>query len=128
MEQTGLAQTIVDAMVRLVGSAPPIIMLSSFFLLTWFLTELLSNNAVAVLLTPIALGLAQTTGINPNALLMVVIFGASCSFVTPQGYQTNAIVMGPGGYRFVDYVRFGLPLGVLCWLAATIFIPIFWPL
>jgi di/tricarboxylate transporter len=128
MEQTGLAQTIVDAMVRLVGSAPPIIMLSSFFVLTWFLTELLSNNAVAVLLTPIALGLAQTTGINPNALLMVVIFGASCSFVTPQGYQTNAIVMGPGGYRFVDYVRFGLPLGVLCWLAATIFIPIFWPL
>jgi di/tricarboxylate transporter len=83
---------------------------------------------VAVLLTPIALNLAATTGINPTALLMVVIFGASCSFVMPQGYQTNAIVMGPGNYRFIDYVKFGLPLSLLCWLAATIFIPIFWPL
>ena len=76
----------------------------------------------------IALSLAQTTGINPMAMLMVVVFGASCSFVMPQGYQTNAIVMGPGGYRFTDYLRFGLPLSLLCWLAATIFIPIFWPL
>ena len=99
-----------------------------FFAFTWIMTELLSNNAVAVLLTPIALSLAATTGINPTALLMAVIFGASCSFVMPQGYQTNAIVMGPGGYRFVDYVKVGLPLSLLCWLAATIFIPLFWPL
>ena len=83
---------------------------------------------LTTLLTPIALNLSQTTGINPTALLMVVIFGASCGFVMPQGYQTHAIVMGPGGYRFIDYLKFGLPLSLLCWLTATIFIPIFWPL
>jgi len=128
LEETGLAQTTVNWMVNTVGTANPVFFLSVFFLLTWILTELLSNNAVAVLVTPIALSLAQTTGMNPTALVMVVIFGASCSFVMPQGYQTNAIVMGPGGYRFSDYLKFGLPLSLLCWLTATIFIPIFWPL
>jgi di/tricarboxylate transporter len=128
LEDTGLARTLVDWLVRSVDVNNHLFFISVFFLMTWILTELLSNNAVAVLLTPIALNLAQTTGINPVALLMVVVFGASCSFVMPQGYQTNAIVMGPGGYRFTDYVRFGLPLSLLCWLAATIFIPIFWPL
>jgi di/tricarboxylate transporter len=128
LEATGLAKVAVDWLVNTVGTANPLFFLSTFFLMTWILTELLSNNAVAVLLTPIALNLAQTTGMNPTALLMVVIFGASCSFVMPQGYQTNAIVMGPGGYRFIDYLKFGLPLSLLCWLAATIFIPIFWPL
>jgi di/tricarboxylate transporter len=128
LEDTGLAQTLVNGMVSSVDTTNHLFFISVFFLMTWILTELLSNNAVAVLLTPIALSLAATTGINPTAMLMVVIFGASCSFVMPQGYQTNAIVMGPGGYRFVDYLKFGLPLSLLCWLAATIFIPIFWPL
>lgn len=128
LEATGLAETSVGWIVGAVGTDNHLFFLSVFFLLTWVMTELLSNNAVAVLMTPIALSLAQTTGINPTPLLMVVIFGASCSFVMPQGYQTNAIVMGPGGYRFVDYVRFGLPLSLLCWLAATVFIPLFWPL
>jgi len=128
LEETGLARTLVEWLVTTVDVNNHLVFLSVFFLMTWILTELLSNNAVAVLLTPIALNLAQTTGINPTALLMVVIFGASCSFVMPQGYQTNAIVMGPGGYRFIDYLKFGLPLSLLCWLAATICIPIFWPL
>jgi di/tricarboxylate transporter len=128
LEDTGLANTLVQWLVSSVDVTNHLFFLSVFFLMTWILTELLSNNAVAVLLTPIALSLAQTTGINPTSLLMVVIFGASCSFVMPQGYQTNAIVMGPGGYRFVDYLKFGLPLSLLCWLAATIFIPILWPL
>ena len=128
LEETGLARTLVEWLVQTVDVSNYLLFISVFFLMTWILTELLSNNAVAVLLTPIALNLAQTTGINPTALLMVVIFGASCSFVMPQGYQTNAIVMGPGGYRFVDYLKFGLPLSLLCWLTATICIPIFWPL
>jgi di/tricarboxylate transporter len=128
LEETGLAKSLVDWLVTTVDVNNHLVFISVFFLMTWILTELLSNNAVAVLLTPIALNLAATTGINPTALLMVVIFGASCSFVMPQGYQTNAIVMGPGGYRFMDYLKFGLPLSLLCWLAATIFIPIFWPL
>jgi di/tricarboxylate transporter len=128
LEDTGLARTLVDWLVSSVDVSNKVFFISVFFLMAWLLTELLSNNAVAVLLTPIALNLAQTTGINPMALLMVVVFGASCGFVMPQGYQTHAIVMGPGGYRFVDYLRLGLPLSLLCWLAATIFIPIFWPL
>jgi di/tricarboxylate transporter len=128
LEDTGLAKTLVDWLVDSVDVSNQLFFLSAFFLMAWLLTELLSNNAVAVLLTPIALNLAQTTGINPTALLMVVVFGASCGFVMPQGYQTHAIVMGPGGYRFIDYLKFGLPLSLLCWLAATIFIPIFWPL
>jgi di/tricarboxylate transporter len=128
LEDTGLAKTLVDWLVDSVDVSNQLFFISAFFLMAWLLTELLSNNAVAVLLTPIALNLAQTTGINPTALLMVVVFGASCGFVMPQGYQTHAIVMGPGGYRFIDYLKFGLPLSLLCWLAATIFIPIFWPL
>jgi di/tricarboxylate transporter len=128
LEDTGLANTLVEWLVNTVDVHNHLFFISVFFLMTWILTELLSNNAVAVLLTPIALSLAQTTGINPTAMLMVVVFGASCSFIMPQGYQTNAIVMGPGGYRFTDYLKFGLPLSLLCWLAATIFIPIFWPL
>ena len=128
LEDTGLAKTLVDWLVKTVDVSNSHIFLAAFFLMAWWLTELLSNNAVAVLLTPIALNLSQTTGINPTALLMVVIFGASCGFVMPQGYQTHAIVMGPGGYRFIDYLKFGLPLSLLCWLTATIFIPIFWPL
>jgi di/tricarboxylate transporter len=128
MEQTGLAQTLVDGLVGAIGVSQPFIFVALFFFVTWILTELLSNNAVAVLLTPIALTLARTTGINPTALIMVVIFGASASFTLPQGYQTNAMVMGPGGYRFVDYLRFGLPLSIICCISASLLIPLFWPL
>ena len=110
------------------GGAPPIVFVAAFCFVAWILTELLSNNAVAVLLTPIALSLARTTGINPMALVMVVVFGASAGFILPQGYQTYAMVMGPGGYRFIDFLKFGLPLSLLCWLTASLLIPVFWPL
>lgn len=128
MEQSGLAQVMVDKLVGALGHSQPIVFVSGFLFVTWILTELLSNNAVAVLLTPIAVSLAKTTGINETALIMVVVFGASASFTLPQGYQTNAMVMGPGGYRFVDYLRLGLPLSLICWATASILIPVFWPL
>jgi di/tricarboxylate transporter len=128
LEATGLAQTIVDGLMNVAGGAPPIVFVAAFFFVAWILTELLSNNAVAVLLTPIALSLARTTGINPMALVMVVVFGASAGFILPQGYQTYAMVMGPGGYKFVDFLKVGLPLSLLCWLTATLLIPMFWPL
>jgi di/tricarboxylate transporter len=128
MSETGLAQQIVDSIVASIGGVQPIVFVAAFFGITWILTELASNNAVAVLLTPVAVSLAASTGINPMALIMVVILGASASFTLPQGYQTNAMVMGPGGYRFVDYLRFGLPLSLICWVAATVLIPLFWPL
>jgi di/tricarboxylate transporter len=128
MESTGLAATVVQGVLTVTGGADPRIFLSIFYLLTSVLTELISNNAVAVLLTPIAVQLAVTLGIDPKPLLMAIAFGASASFMTPMGYQTNAIVMGPGGYTFKDYLKFGIPLNLLMWIAATIFIPILWPL
>ena len=106
----------------------PYIFLSVFYLLTSVLTTFLSNSAVAVLLFPIAMGLAQQTGINHESLLVAICFGASASFASPLGYQTNLIVMGPGGYTFRDYLKIGLPLNLLMWAAATVFIPLFWPL
>jgi di/tricarboxylate transporter len=128
MESTGLAAQIVQGVLALTGGADPRIFLSVFYLLTSLLTELISNNAVAVLLTPIALQLAVTLGIDPKPLLIAIAFGASASFMTPMGYQTNAIVMGPGGYTFKDYLKFGLPLNLLMWITATIMIPLLWPL
>jgi di/tricarboxylate transporter len=128
MEQTGLAQIIVSGVLQVTGHASPILFLSVFYLLTSLLTEIVSNNAVAVLLTPIALQLSLTLGIDPKPLIMAIAFGASASFMTPMGYQTNAIVMGPGGYTFKDYFKFGLPLNLLMWITATIFIPLLWPL
>jgi di/tricarboxylate transporter len=128
MESTGLAATVVQGVLTVTGGTDPRIFLSIFYLLTSVLTELISNNAVAVLLTPIAVQLAVTLGVDPKPLLMAIAFGASASFMTPMGYQTNAIVMGPGGYTFKDYLKFGVPLNLLMWVAATIFIPILWPL
>ena len=128
METTGLAQDIVDLLLRFLGNASPVLFLSIFYLMTNLLTQILSNNAVAVLLMPIGLSLSITLGISPTPLLMAIAFGASASFMTPMGYQTNAIVMGPGGYTFTDYLRIGVPLSIILWLVATVMIPIIYPL
>lgn len=127
MESTGLVDSIVNGMIALVGTTNLTLFLAVFYIVTVILTELLSNNAVAVLLTPVALSLATTLGVSPLPLLVAVLFGASASFMTPFGYQTNAIVMGPGGYKFMDYVRIGAPLQLIMIPLATFCIPIFWP-
>ena len=128
IQSTGLAQLLVDQLILLGGQASPMLMLSLFYLFTSLLTQLISNNAVAVLLTPIALSLATSLNLNPQPLLMAIAFGASASFMTPMGYQTNAIVRGPGGYTFGDYLRIGVPLTLIMWALATVLIPLFWPL
>lgn len=128
MSNTGLAQTIVDGIMSLVQGSPTWVIISSLYLLTAVLTSFLSNHAAAVLLTPIAYNLGLQMGVDPRSLIMAVAFGASACFATPIGYQTNAIVMGPGGYTFSDYLRLGIPLNIILWVAATILIPIFWPL
>ncbi len=128
LETTGLAQLLVDQLILLAGQANPLLLLSLFYLFTSLLTQLISNNAVAVLLTPIALSLATSLHVNPQPLLMTIAFGASASFMTPMGYQTNAIVRGAGGYTFADYLRIGIPLTLIMWLLATVLIPLFWPL
>ncbi len=127
MESTGLVNTLVDGFIGAVGTSNLQLFLAAFYVITALLTEILSNNAVAVLLTPVALSLATTLGIEPTPLLMAVMFGASAAFMTPFGYQTNAIVMGPGGYKFRDYLRVGIPMQLIMIIIATTFIPIFWP-
>ena len=94
---------------------------------TLFLTEILSNAAVAVLLTPIAVALAEGLGVSPRPFLVAVMMAASAAFATPFGYQTNVLVYQMGKYKYLDFVKFGLPLNFLTWLAGVLAIPYFFP-
>lgn len=127
MEKTGLATAMADWVVTVAGPLGPIALIGAFYILTSILTATLSNNAAAVLLVPICLSVATSAGIDPKPLLVAVTFGASASFATPIGYQTNTMVMGPGGYLVRDYLKVGLPLNLVMCVVATVFIPIFWP-
>ena len=101
----------------------PAVMLSALFALVAVMTNVLSNAATAVLFTPIAINTALALGVEPTAFIHAIIFAANCSFATPMGYQTNLLVMGPGHYRFSDYLRGGTPLILLIWLAFSLFAP-----
>jgi len=127
LEQTGGAALIADGVARLLGGLGPGVAIFVFYLITSILTEIMSNNATAVVLTPVALITASTLDMNPYALLVAVMFGASASFMTPVGYQTNTLVYGPGKYRFADFARVGAPLNLLLALTAGLLIPLFWP-
>lgn len=116
LEKTGGANFIALNIVSLFQGQPAIIILSAFFLVTAVLTNFLSNNAAAVLFTPIAIRVALEIGAPPQAFIACVLFAANCSFATPVGYQTNLLVMGPGHYRFSDFVKAGSPLVILMWL------------
>jgi di/tricarboxylate transporter len=128
MENSGLSVVIVDAVTSSLGGLGSLAVLSGFYLVTSVFSAFLSNNATAALMAPLAFPVASAMGANVQPFLVAIAFGASASFATPVGYQTNMIVMGPGGYRFGDYFRFGLPLNVMLWIAATFLIPVFWPL
>lgn len=126
-EKTPLFPGIGETMMTLVGDAGPYLMLAILYLITNILTSLLSNAAVAVLMTPLAIDMAHQMGISPKPFAVSVCFAATMAFASPIGYQTNIIVMGPAGYRFSDYLRFGLPLCLLAWLTVWLLTPIFWP-
>ena len=128
METTGLAQSVVDLLLRWFGAASPVLFVSVFYLFTNLLAQFISAKAVAVLFAPIALNLALTLSINPTSMMIAIVFGTAAGFLTPMGHQVNAIVMGPGSYTFTDYIRIGLPMTIVMWLLATLCIPIFWPL
>jgi di/tricarboxylate transporter len=128
MERSGAAQLLANSTLLLAGALGPIVVLAVLYLLTAVLTEFMSNNATAVLLAPIAVSTATALGVEAKPLLMAVCFAASTSFATPVGYQTNTMVYHPGGYRYLDFARVGLPLNLLFWALAVWLIPKFWPL
>lgn len=128
MNKVGLVESIVSQVMTLSPLLGPLFMLSFVYLLTSVLTEIVSNNAVSVLLTPIAIGVATQLGADPRPFVVAVMFAASASFATPIGYQTNTFVYSAGGYRFMDFVRIGMPMNLIMWAAATLVIPLIWPL
>lgn len=127
LEETGVARAIGEGIVTFGAPFPPIVVLSLVILVTSVLTEFITNNSAAVLMVPITLSVAAELGVDGKPFLMAVAFAASMSFATPTGYQTNTMVLGPGGYRFTDYLKVGLPLNLLLWLLASFLIPWMWP-
>jgi di/tricarboxylate transporter len=127
LENTGLVEVIVGAFAPVLTMTPPIVALALVYLLSMTLTETVTNNAVAIIVTPVAISLAETLGVDPRPFVVAVMFAASASFMTPIGYQTNTLVYSVGGYRFTDYLRLGTPLNALCAIIAIVVIPVFWP-
>ena len=128
LERTGAVQLMVNAMAPLLIGLSPLVALWAVYALTSTLTELVTNNAVAVVMTPIALTLAGALGADPRPFAVAVMIAASASFATPIGYQTNTLVYGPGGYRFTDFIRVGLPFNILIMVTACSLIPLIWEL
>lgn len=128
LDKSGAVTLIVTAVKPWMEGLPPFAMILAIYLLGLVLTEFLSNNAVAVIYTPIAIQLANQLGVDPRPFVVAVMFSATLAFATPIGYQTNMMVYGPGGYKFLDFTRIGLPLNVIIWLVCSALIPLIWPL
>jgi di/tricarboxylate transporter len=127
MEKTGTSKAFAEGVLGMFSDLSPQIVLGGVILLSSIGTQLLSNNATAVLLIPIAISTALSLGLDPKPFIIGVCFGASACFATPIGYQTNLMVYGPGSYRFVDYLKMGIPLNIMVLILGTLFIPVIWP-
>jgi len=131
IESTGTASFIGESISQIVRSysdnLQPHILLALTYLITMILTEVSSNTATAIIMTPVVLSISASMGIDARPLIFGVCFAASASFSTPVGYQTNLMVYGPGGYRFSDFIKVGLPLSITLWITAIIIIPMIWP-
>jgi len=128
LETTGGARLIATQLLAIAGGMPPAATLALVLVATMSLSDLINNAAAALVMAPIALGVAQGIGASPDPFLMAVAVGASCAFLTPIGHQSNTLVMGPGGYRFGDYWRMGLPLEVVVAAVAVPLLLWVWPL
>ena len=127
MDKTGAAMVLATSVSKWLGPLGPWGILCGIYLLASVMTEVVSNNAVAVILAPILIRIAEALEVSPLPFLVAVMFGASASFATPIGYQTNTYVFGAGGYRFKDFAKVGVPLNLLLWVVASLLIPVFWP-
>jgi di/tricarboxylate transporter len=127
MQETGTAELLVSLAVGPMEALGPVAVLGAFYLLTALLTEAISNNAAAVVMTPLAVAAGAALGVSPLPLVVAVMFAASNSFLTPIGYQTNTFIYGPGGYRFTDFLRVGGPLSLLLLVVAVLVLPRFFP-
>ena len=127
IDNSGLVEIIVDAATPVLMQTSPLVALALVYILSMFLTELISNNAVGVILTPLAISLAESLGVDPRPFVVAVMFSATCAFMTPIGYQTNTLVYSVGGYKFADYLRLGTPLNFITAVICILLIPVFWP-
>lgn len=127
LETTGLAGSMTRTLVGSLDDLSPFLALVLLYGATLFLTEILSNATIAVLVTPVAVALAETLGVSPRPFVVAVMMAGSAAFATPFGYQTNTLVFQMGGYSYMDFVKIGLPLNLVTWAAATITIPYFFP-
>ncbi len=128
MHATGGASFLAQGLIQVLGVDSPAVVLSGFFLLTAALANILSTKATAVLFTPIAVAVAHAVDVPAEAFAVAVVFAANCSFASPVGYQTNLLMMAPGGYRFKDFIKAGLPLLILCWITFSLFAPVWYGL
>ena len=126
LKTSGAVDMIVNLFVPVMSHMPPFLVIWSIYLITSVLTELVSNNAVAVVVTPVAIGLADALGFDARPLVVAVMVAASASFATPVGYQTNMLVYGPGGYKFSDFTKVGLPLNLSIGILSSLLIPFIW--
>lgn len=128
LQSTGTTGLIAVTLLDLLSGAAPVVLLGVVLIVTMTLSDLMNNAATTLVMAPIALGIAHALDVHPDAFLMAVAVGASCAFLTPIGHQNNTLIMGPGGYRFGDYWRMGLPLEILIVALSLILIPMVWPL
>ncbi len=128
LDRSGAVELIVTGVRPWMDGLSPFATILLIYLIGLILTEFLSNNAVAVIFTPIAIELAHQLGADPRPFVVAVMFSATLAFATPIGYQTNMMVYGPGGYKFLDFTKVGVPLNIITWLLCSALIPVFWPL
>ena len=128
LETTGTSQLLANNMVAMTQSLPHWLILALIMVITMCLSDVINNAATALIMAPIASGIAISLGVNFDPFLMAVAVGASCAFLTPIGHQCNALILGPGGYKFSDYWKMGLPLEILIVIIGTPLILYFWPL